>query len=174
MKSCCVCCYAKSWLCGDCVEESGHRGGHLTGPSRNVDFDQTAALRWQYGGANGIDHLTSHWGLTNISLSMLGKHVVITGGRCLVRCCAVVLSCANWSVTPLVVLTSLYHCCEFGVAPGCALYIDASAVYRRCADIDCNRTTDKRSFGQPRTLSDHDHLSSYSTWFNSLHVGNGV
>jgi hypothetical protein len=40
----------------------------------------------------------------------------------------------------------------------------------RCAYTDCKRTTDKRSFGRLRTLTD-DQLSSYSTWLKTPHDG---
>ena len=41
---------------------------------------------------------------------------------------------------------------------------------RQCAYVGCNKTTDKRSFGQPRTLT-ADQLSSYSTWLKSPNDG---
>jgi hypothetical protein len=41
---------------------------------------------------------------------------------------------------------------------------------RQCAYSECNRTTDRRSFGRTRTLT-HGQLSSYSTWLKSSHDG---
>jgi hypothetical protein len=40
----------------------------------------------------------------------------------------------------------------------------------RCAYIACNKTSDKRSFGQSRKLT-ADQLSSYSAWLRSPNEG---
>jgi hypothetical protein len=41
---------------------------------------------------------------------------------------------------------------------------------KRCAYIDCKKTTDKHAFGKVRQLND-DQLLSYSTWLRSSHDG---
>jgi hypothetical protein len=41
---------------------------------------------------------------------------------------------------------------------------------KRCAYVDCEKTTDKRSFGHIHRLSDH-HCSSYSPWLQLQHDG---
>ena len=75
-------------------------------------------------------------------------------------------------IHPRVGLASLYRRCGFGVAPVCALHWASMPrdSTRSCAYMSCKKTTDKRGFGQPRTLS-HAQLSSYSSWLKPQHDG---
>jgi hypothetical protein len=68
-------------------------------------------------------------------------------------------------------LASLYRCCQFGQgSAGVSLPTSMPGHGKQCAHVDCKRTTDKRAFGQPRTLTG-DQLSSYSTWLKPIHDG---